>query len=1039
MDKKIQLFESPINEEMEKRPEFQIEEMDSVFEKMDAAEASQMLSDYLNRIFLKGLAYYRKDDHAVEKQIAISNRMIDVFKELVEDQELESYRITREELFRGFVSKEIGKDAFQEMIPLTSIARTSLFTGGKEEPMVYHELKKEIRTADRIDLLVSFIKFSGLRLIYNDLVAFTKDRPLRVITTSYMGASDFAAIKKLAELPNTTIKVSYDTKRTRLHAKAYYFHRETGFSTAYIGSSNMSKAALSEGTEWNLKISEYNSKSIIEKYCMTFETYWHIDEFREFHAENERDCKRLKDALTEQSNQVANMVFFDAKPYGYQQDILDRLEIEREVHGSFKNLIVAATGTGKTIVSAFDFKRFYRENPNAKFLFLAHRKEILDQSLQTYRQILRDQNFGELWVAGYQPSEYSHLFASIQTLNAGEKYHQFQGDHFDYIVLDETHHAAAATYEKMLKYFEPKILLGLTATPERMDGKNILAWFNDRMAYELRLDEAIERNMLCPFHYFGVSDSSDVDLSQVKWVKGSYDTQELADLYIGSQARGQTILNAIERYLPDINGIKGLGFCVNKAHAAFMSDYFNQAGIPSIHLDSDSSWNFRNQAKKQLVSGKVRFIFVVDLYNEGVDIPEVNTVIFLRPTESSTVYIQQLGRGLRLSEDKEVVTVLDFIGQAHKQYDYRKKFSVMIGKSKHALKQELEMEFPSVPRNCYIQLERVARQRVLDNLAMTYINITKLRRYAENFRLVSALPLTVGNFLAHYQLSVDQLYKSTTLMELRYSHEELIRRNPDFESMNLWKKGMSKIGDMDSLEWINYLIRYLEEAASPSPRERRLLLMFHYTLYNTAPKQEIHAYLKSFFVSNPDVQNEIKELLLYRKEQIDHLPKQIHLEKEIPLELHACYTTAQVLAAFGIHTEERMAPFREGVKYASDYHADLFFITLKKSSADYKESTLYEDYAISETLFHWQSQSRTSRMSPTGQRYLQQSENGLRVILFVRESREDGNRHTLPYRCLGLARIQSDQGSKPISIVYELEERMPTKIFQESNQVVKVV
>ena len=331
-----------------------------------------MLSDYLNRIFLKGLAYYRKDDHAVEKQIAISNRMIDVFKELVEDQELESYRITREELFRGFVSKEIGKAAFQEMIPLTSIARTSLFTGGKEEPMVYHELKKEIRTADRIDLLVSFIKFSGLRLIYDDLVAFTKDRPLRVITTSYMGASDFAAIKKLAELPNTTIKVSYDTKRTRLHAKAYYFHRETGFSTAYIGSSNMSKAALSEGTEWNLKISEYNSKSIIEKYCMTFETYWHIDEFREFHAENERDCKRLKDALTEQSNQVANMVFFDAKPYGYQQDILDRLEIEREVHGSFKNLIVAATGTGKTIVSAFDFKRFYRENPNAKFLFLAH-------------------------------------------------------------------------------------------------------------------------------------------------------------------------------------------------------------------------------------------------------------------------------------------------------------------------------------------------------------------------------------------------------------------------------------------------------------------------------------------------------------------------------------------------------------------------------------------------------------------------------------------------------------------------------------------
>ena len=799
----------------------------------------------------------------------------------------------------------------------------------------------------------------------------------------------------------------------------------------------MSKAALSEGTEWNLKISEYNSKSIIEKYGMTFETYWHIDEFRDFHANDPQDCKRLKEALSDQMTQSSNMVFFDTKPYGYQQEILDRLEIEREVHVSYRNLLVAATGTGKTIVSAFDFKRFYRENPNAKFLFLAHRKEILDQSLQTYRQILRDQNFGELWCSGYQPGEWNHLFASIQTLNAGGKYQGFQKDYFDYIVLDETHHAAAATYERMLNHFNPQILLGLTATPERMDGKSILTWFNNRMAYELRLDEAIERNMLCPFHYFGVSDST--DLNHVKWVRGSYDTQELANLYIGSQARGQTILHAIERYLPDIEGIKGLGFCVNKAHASFMSHYFNQAKIPSIHLDSDSPWDLRNQAKKWLVTGKIRFIFVVDLYNEGVDIPEVNTVLFLRPTESSTIFIQQLGRGLRLSEEKEVVTVLDFIGQAHQKYDYRKKFSAMIGRTKHPMKKELEAEFPSVPRNCYIQLERVAKEYVLDNLKTTYLNLAKLRRYVENFKFNSSLPLTVGNFLSHFELNHDQLYKSTTLMELRDTREELLSQNRDFDSLRVWKAGMSKLGDLDSLEWIKYMLHYLKEPSSPNQRERRMLLMFYYTFYTDAPKQDIHSYMKRFIAANPDIRNEMKELLLYRKKQIDHLPKQIQLEKEIPLELHAYYTTAQVLAGFGIHSEERKEPFREGVKYVSEYHADIFFITLKKSSSEYKESTLYEDYAISERLFHWQSQSRTSRTSPTGQRYLKQIENGLRVLLFVRESREDGNRHTLPYRCLGLARIKSDQGSKPISIVYELDEKMPTKIFQESNQVVKVV
>ncbi len=335
-------------------------------------------------------------------------------------------------------------------------------------------------------------------------------------------------------------------------------------------------------------------------------------------------------------------------------------------------------GTGKTMIAAFDYKNQIK-NGDKRLLFLAHRKEILHQSVQTFRNVLKDQNFGELWVEGNNPEDFTHVFASIQTLNSNENYLNFLQDYFEYIVIDESHHASASSYLRILEYFKPKILLGLTATPERMDGKNILDYFNNRIASEIRLTDAIQRKLLSPFHYFGVTDSE--DLSHLKWSRGGYEISELENVYTKSKQRVQVILDAMKRYLRDMKTFKAIGFCVSIKHANFMADSFNKVGIPSIALHSDSEHEERNTAKSKLQKGQINCIFTVDLFNEGVDIPDIDTVLFLRPTESLTVFIQQLGRGLRLSENKETLTVLDFVGQAHANYDFSFKLRALIGKT----------------------------------------------------------------------------------------------------------------------------------------------------------------------------------------------------------------------------------------------------------------------------------------------------------------------------------------------------------------------
>jgi len=1016
---------------------------------IDKAEASKVLSKYLTEVVEKGLDNIVDNGGDISSQVELVNKIVSVIKAETRESDFSEMSVAeRAEQLLSLFDKKNSLLALNEnaniVRPETSIAQSSLFTGAIHEPQMYTELKKEIVSCNRIDMLVSFIKWSGLRLIMDELATFTKNGgELRIITTSYMGATDVKAIEELRKLPNTQIKVSYDTKRTRLHAKTYVFYRDTGFTTAYVGSSNLSNAAISSGLEWNVKVTKKDLSETIDKIAATFESYWNSTEF-EYYSEDQKE--RLARALKAEKYHDSNnpeLYTMDIAPYSYQQEILDRLNAEREVRGYYRNLVVAATGTGKTVISALDYKRFRKQNPDkpCRLLFVAHREEILAQSIYTFRAVLKDANFGEMFVGKYKPDSIDNLFISIQTFNSQEFTEKTTADFYDYIIVDEFHHAAAPTYQKLLEYYNPKILLGLTATPERMDGKSILTYFNNRIAAEIRLPEAIDRKLLCPFQYFGVTDT--VDLDSLKWTVGGYDKGELSKIYtfsgMAANRRADLIINSLLKYVTDIDAVKGLGFCVSIEHAEFMCRYFNEHGIPSMHLTGASPDEERKSAKESLVSGKVRFIFVVDIYNEGVDIPEVNTVLFLRPTESLTVFLQQLGRGLRLSEDKECLTVLDFIGQANKKYNFEDKFAALLSNTTRSVTREIKDGFVSVPKGCYIQLEKKAAKYILENIRASYGNTAGLITRVASFEEDTGLELTLANFLDYYHLDARAMYKYSSFSRL-CARADVI---DDFEESTeeATTKAFARFAAVDSRRWIKFLIKTLKnldnvDFNSLSDIEKRMLQMFYITVWGKAVEDwNSDEVLDNFYAlaDSPRMLGELIELLEYNYNKIDFIDEAVSLGFDCPLDLHCTYTRDQLLVAMDFMKPNTV---REGVKWLPEKETDVFFITLNKSDKDYSPTTMYNDYSINEILFHWQSQSTTADTSTTGQRYIHHKERESKVLLFVREFRNDTFGNTAPYTFLGTANYVKHNGSKPMNVTWKLDKPIPAKYLKKTNKLV---
>lgn len=1017
-------------------------------EDVDGQEAVPYLSSYLEkliRLCLKDIADDNHNKEAVQEELSLANQLIQLLSKRISNLG-EGHDVTDEKFILKSLEHQLNKTKERKWeLPATSLSRSFLFTNSKKDVSMVHELAREIACADRIDMLVSFIRSSGLNLILPYLRQFTNQGGrLRIVTTTYMGATDPKAIKFLAELPNTEIKISYNVKETRLHAKSYMFYRESGFSTAYVGSSNLSRAAIGDGMEWNMKVTEQDLPNVINKMKATFEVYWHSDEFQDFHLS---DMDRLQKAIDKERHRdgsgSSNSYSFDIQPYSYQQAILDALRAERYGKNRWRNLVVAATGTGKTAISAFDFRNFYQSRKEgAKLLFIAHRGEILKQSLSCFRQVMKDPNFGELDVGKYSATRSEHLFMSIQTFNSHRFWENMEPDYYDMIIVDEFHHAAAKGYQKLLSYFHPKILLGLTATPERMDGKNILSYFDGTMSAEIRLPDAIEKRLLCPFHYFGVNDP--VNLESIKWTSGHYDVKELENVYTGEGAlakqRAGAIIRALDRYTADLRDVKALGFCVSKAHAHYMANYFNEKGIKAKALDADTPDKERNGARQELERGDITILFVVDLFNEGVDIPAVNTVLFLRPTNSMTVFLQQLGRGLRLFKGKDCLTVLDFVAQSSRKYDFASRFTSLLGDKHVVIKKEIIEKFPHVPNGCSIQLEEIAQKHVLDNINSRLRKNDFYIEMVQNLSAASGSVPKVKEFFKASSIDPYTFYNGKRTYARLLADAELIPSFPITEEEESLQKAMPRLLSIDSPKWISFISKCHKNMPSTFTKlEQTYLRMWQMTLFPDSSKVKCNKVEEAVtrYGNQKELNQEILDVLDYQYNQIDVTPEDANLPYLSPLEVYCNYSRDQIFSALGF---EKPSSIREGVKYLDKENSaivnrptDVFLVTLNKSEKEFSDTTLYEDYSIDRNTFHWQSQSTITPFSKTGQRYINQRENGGIVLLFVRKSKKDSYGNSMAYTFLGTAHIIHHEGSQPITILYHLDYPIPAKYIVKTD------
>jgi superfamily II DNA or RNA helicase/HKD family nuclease len=925
--------------------------------------------------------------------------------------------------------------------PATPLSESTLLTNAPEDPSLGTELRAELATANRVDLICAFVKWYGLRVLEEPLrAAAARKVPIRVVTTTYMGATDRYALDRLVREFGAEVKVNYELRSTRLHAKAWLFRRRSGFDTAYVGSSNLSRAALLDGVEWNVRLSSVSTPAVLKKFEATFESYWSDPSFELYNPD--QDAARLDEALNSASGRGRgdsgqettriSLSGLEVRPYPHQRDMLDQLNAEREVHGLHRNLLVAATGTGKTVMAALDYRamlrRLGRKPEQLSLLFVAHRQEILKQSLRTYQDVLTDANFGELLVGGNVPENWRHVFASVQSLGRN-RLEELAPDHFDVIVIDEFHHSTAPTYRRIIDHFQPMELLGLTATPERSDGRHVhVEYFDGRIAAEMRLWEALENDLLSPFHYFGIADNT--DLSTVGWRRGAYDPDELDRLFTGNEARARLVVKALQDKVAEPQRMRALGFCVSVSHAYFMAEYFRRAGIVAAAVDGSTPQSERDAALELLRLGELQVLFSVDLFNEGLDIPDVDTLLLLRPTQSATVFLQQLGRGLRRTEDKPVLTVIDFVGQHRAEFRIEEQFRALTNLTRRRLVEHVEQDFPQLPSGCQIILDRKSKQAVLDNIkAQLKLGIKGLANEVREY----ARP-ELAEYLRESRREPADLYRGSSSWTALLRRAGLLDGEPPAGEDALLKRVSTFLHAADPLRVAAYTELLSDDAidyAELTEQQRGFAHMLFFSLWPTGGGFADYQAGFDSLREQSAFRSEVRQLLAWN---LDHTRRPtsplLGAHSGVPLALHAEYSREEILPALRAAELGGFVPgnFREGVKWCPAINTDALMVTLTKDEKDFSPTTRYHDYALSPTLFHWESQNSTSPTSGVGMRYRQHQDQGSHVLLFVRRFKNTDSGGPQPWTLLGPVDYKSHEGSKPMAVVWQVRTPIPADI-----------
>lgn len=801
--------------------------------------------------------------------------------------------------------------------------RTDVMTGDKDARMqLYYQLSRSIRGAESVDIIVSFLMESGVKMIVKDLEkALRRGAKIRILTGNYLGITQPSALYMIKRELGEQIDLRfYNEKNRSFHPKSYIFHYKN-YSEIYVGSSNISRSALTSGIEWNYRFRSDSDQESYEKFFGTFEELFYNhsividDEELKRYSKNwhrpavAKDLDRYDVEADDKDFNVRVMY----EPRGAQIEALCALEQTR-MEGAKRALVVAATGVGKTYLAAFDSKSFKR------VLFVAHREEILKQAAVSFHNVRNSDDYG-FFNGTEKSTDRSVIFASVATLGRSEYLNEryFSRDYFDYIVVDEFHHSVNNQYRRIVEYFKSEFLLGLTATPERMDGKNIYEICDYNVPYEISLKSAINKGMLVPFHYYGIYDNT--DYSGIHIVRGKYDEKELNETYIGNVYRHDLIYKYYRKY----GSKRALGFCCSREHAEEMAQEFCKRGIPSVAVYSNSNSEYaeeRSVAIQKLTGGEIRVIFSVDMFNEGVDIPSVDMVMFLRPTESPIVFLQQLGRGLRKSKGKEYLNVLDFIGNYEKAGSVR---YLLTGSSKLERGSYDPADRSDFPDDCQIDFD----MRLIDLFSEMDKRRLKLKDKIINeyFRVKDLLEKAPSR-LELFTYMEDDVYQ----MAVTHSKENPFKRYLDF------KNGINELSDDEKEIYHgigNEFISLIENTSMSKVYKMPVLMAFynHGKILMQVTEQQLLDSWKEFFSTGTNWKD-LESGINY--ERFIAISDKEHIKKIIQMPVHFLQESGK---GFFIKKEECVLALRDELK---DVVGNPVFVEQMKDVIDYRTMDYYQ-------------------------------------------------------------------------------------------------